>query len=352
MRLRPTDLVTHPAGGAGLAADEARGENGDLNPELSVVIVAYKCRDQTRECLASLYEATQGISFEIVVLDNASDDGTVEMIRAEFPRVRLIAMPENLGFAAGVNRAAAAAQGEYLLLLNPDTVVHAGAVEHVVAFARSHPEYAIYGGRTLNPDGSVNPGSCWGRPTVWSFFCFASMLSTAFKRSRVLDPESLGHWQRDTVREVDIVTGCLLLVRRALWKDLGGFDRRFFMYGEDADLALRTASAGLRLIVTPECVITHEVGASSKARADKMVLLFESKATLVRKHWSAPRRQAGLALLWLGVGLRALFARMARGASDDSGWHEVWRTRRRWLAGYPAVAADPVEQRIEEHAER
>src|SRR5262249_24325724 len=152
-------------------------------------------------------------------------------------------------------------------------------------FARKHPEHGIYGGRTLNPDGSTNPGSCWGRSTLWSLFCFASMLSTAFKRSRTFDPETLGQRERDSVREVDIVTGCFLLVPKGTWNALGGFDPRFFMYGEDADLALRAAEAGLRPIVTPDSVITHEVGASSKVRSDKLILLFQSKATLVRKHW-------------------------------------------------------------------
>jgi hypothetical protein len=310
-----------------------------VSPEVSIVVVTYQCKDEARACLASLYEATTDVSFEVIVLDNASDDGTAEMTRAEFPQVRVLALEENIGFGAGVNRAAEATSGEYLLLLNPDTVVHPGAVERLVAFARRHPEYGIYGGRTLNPDGTVNPGSCWRRPTVWSLACFALMLSSAFKRSRLFDPESLGGWQRDSVREVDIVTGCLLLIPRHRWNELGGFDTRFFMYGEDADLALRAADAGLRPIVTPDCVITHAVGASSKVRSDKLILLFQSKATLVRKHWTGAQRQVGLGLLWLGVGLRALVANVTPRAGRQSGWSQVWGARQRWLAGYPPVDA-------------
>jgi N-acetylglucosaminyl-diphospho-decaprenol L-rhamnosyltransferase len=311
-----------------------------VTPDVSILIVTYKCREAARECLESVYEhAGDDVELEVVVLDNASRDGTVEMLREEFPQVRLVALDENIGFAAGVNRAAEEARGEFLLLLNPDTLVHAGAVANLVAFARSHPEHGLYGGRTLWPSGEVCPGSCWGLPTLWSLFCFATMLSTAFNGNRLLDPESLGGWQRDSVREVGIVTGCLLLVPRALWEQLGGFDLRFFMYGEDADLAMRARQAGFRPAITPDSVVTHEVGVSSSTRPDKLMLLFRGKATLFRKHWPAGKRQAGLALLATGVGVRALLSRLTGSAEAGKAgaWRPIWRARREWLAGYPAV---------------
>ena len=302
-------------------------------PDVSVIVVTYHCREEAEECLASIYASTSGVSYEVIVLDNASHDGTVEMIETGFPGVRLLALAENVGFAAGVNRAAEEASGEFVLLLNPDTVVHPGAIEQLVSFARSRPGHGIYGGRTLDPDGTVNPGSCWGRPTLWSLFCFASMLSTAFKQSAVFDPESLGHWSRDSVREVDIVTGCLLLAERRAWDELAGFDTRFFMYGEDADLGLRAAGLGYRPIVTPDAVITHDIGVSSDSRSDKMVLLYQSKAELVRKHFGPVQRPLGLALLWIGVGIRALLAG-GQTRSGRSAWRDVWRARSTWLAGY------------------
>jgi N-acetylglucosaminyl-diphospho-decaprenol L-rhamnosyltransferase len=306
-----------------------------LSVDVSILIVTYQCRDEARDCLRSIRDHSGSVSSEVVVVDNASTDGTIEMIASEFPRARLVALSENIGFAKGVNRAAAVAQGEYLLLLNPDTVVHPGTLDNIVAFAREQPSYGLYGGRTLDPDGTVHPGSCWGKPTLWSAFCFATLLSTAFKRSRIFDPESLGRWERDTVREVDIVTGCLLLVRRSLWQELGGFDERFFMYGEDADLALRAARRGLRHVITPDAVITHEIGISSSTRSDKLVLLFRGKATLLRKHWPPVKRELGLALLWCGIGLRALVAATARPrGSGASKWGPVWRARSSWLKGY------------------
>jgi len=303
-----------------------------VSPDVSILIVTYRCRDAARACLESLRGRGDG-ACEIVVLDNASGDGTVEMVRSEFPDVRLIASEENLGFALGCNRAAEEARGEYLLLLNPDTVVHEGAVANLLAFARAHPEHGLYGGRTLDPDGSVNPGSCWGAPTLWSLFCFATLLTSAFKRTRLFDPESLGGWKRDTVREVDIVTGCLLLSPRTLWEELGGFDTRFFMYGEDADLSLRAAALGYRPAITPDAVVTHEIGVSSAAREDKLLLLFRGKATLLRKHWHGLRLQLGLGLISAGIGLRSLISR--------GPWTQVWRSRSDWRAGYPEAAAAP-----------
>jgi N-acetylglucosaminyl-diphospho-decaprenol L-rhamnosyltransferase len=315
-----------------------------VTPDASILIVTYQCRDAARECLASVYEHAGGdVELEVIVLDNASGDGTAEMIRSEFPQVRLLALDENLGFAAGVNRAADEARGEYLLLLNPDTVVHEGAVANLVTFARNRPEHGLYGGRTLRPNGELDPGSCWGQPTLWSLFCFATMLTTAFKGTRLFDPESLGGWQRDSVREVGIVTGCLLLVSRALWEELGGFDLRFFMYGEDADLSLRARQRGLRPTITPDSVVTHEVGVSSSTRPDKLMLLFRGKATLFRKHWPAGKRELALGLLLTGVGLRALVSRLTGSAEGGKAgaWRPIWRARRDWLAGYP-----PVPERV------
>ena len=307
-----------------------------MRPDVSILLVTFRCREAALACLRSIYATTSGVDFEVVVLDNASGDGTVELVASEFPQARLIASAENLGFARGVNRAAEESTGEFVLLLNPDTEVHPGAIERIVDFARAHPEHGLYGGRTLDPDGRVNPGSCWGAPTLWSLFCFATLLSTAFKHSRVFDPESLGGWQRDSAREVDIVTGCLLLAPRALWQVLGGFDTRFFMYGEDADLSIRATALGYRPAITPDAVVTHEIGVSSATREDKLLLLFSGKATLLRKHWRGPRLRAGLFLLEAGVGARALLAVLGRRSEGRAGaWPEVWRERRDWLPGYP-----------------
>lgn len=303
-------------------------------PDISVVVVTYQSRRQIEACLGSLYGSSGGLDIEVVVLDNASGDGTAELVAERFPLAELIASPTNLGFAAAVNEAASVARGRYLLLLNPDTVVHEGSIERLLEFAEANPEHGLYGGRTLAPNGEVDPSSCWGQPTVWSMFCFAALLTTLCKRSRLFDPESLGRWERDSVREVGIVTGCLLLVPTALWRELGGFDPTYFMYAEDADLALRARAKGLRPAITPDAVITHEVGGSSEAKPEKLVLVLQGKSTLIRKRWSPLRRTFGLAFLATGVAVRAAVARAVGRGGEPDAWRAAWRARRTWFPGY------------------
>ena len=253
------------------------------------------------------------------------------MVRSEFPDVRLLALDDNIGFAAGSNLGAQAAEGEYVLLLNPDTELVGDTLTALLAYAREHPDAGLIGGRTLNPAGELDPGSCWGAQSLWSIVCFASGASTLLKSSPLFNPESLGGWSRDTPREVDIVTGCLCLSPRAVWDELGGFDETFFMYGEDADLAARALKAGYHPAITPDAVIVHYVGASSLS-VEKREMTLRCRVALVRKHWSPKRAEVGVVLLQAGTGLRALGASVAR--SSGSTWPAVWRRRREWRGGY------------------
>jgi len=321
-------------------ADMSMNETPE-NPEVSVIIVSYNTRELTLDCLRSVYAQTRDVSFEVFVVDNASADGSAAAIAAEFPQVRLFALDRNLGFAAGNNLVARHAIGNWLLLLNPDTVVLDGAIDRLLAFAAEqsakNPAFGIFGGRTLYPDGRLNPASAWRRPTPWSVFCMGTGLTSVFRQSRVFNPEAMPHWRRDTVREVDIVTGCFLLLRRALWRELGGFDPAFFMYGEEADFCLRARRYGVRCRICPDAEIIHYGGASEKGRADKLVRLLRAKTQLVRKHW--PRRSA-----WFGVRMLKAWAwtrmagfsmiALARSRYRDTAvaWASVWRRRGEWTA--------------------
>jgi GT2 family glycosyltransferase len=312
-----------------------------VSSRVSVLIVSYNTREMTLACLRSLLNQTPGLPLEVRVVDNDSQDGSADAIAAEFPGVVLERSKVNLGFAAANNRAAAGAVGEYLLLLNPDTVVLDRAVERLVAFVESRPEAGIWGGRTVFADGRLNPTSCWARPTPWSLLCLGTGLSSVMRWSRVFNPEAYGGWQRDTVREVDIVTGCFLLIRRSLWERLGGFDRAFFMYGEEADLCLRARALGVRPVVTPEATIVHYGGASERVRADKLVRLLKAKALLVRRHCPFGTRWFGLWMLaqWCLVHSVAWRIAGAAGASNAASslefWTAGWRRRREWLPSCP-----------------
>jgi N-acetylglucosaminyl-diphospho-decaprenol L-rhamnosyltransferase len=302
-----------------------------MAPDISVVIVSYKVPELLRACLASVQHEAVGCTHEVIVVENGSGDGSAALVRDEFPGVRLIALDENVGFAAGSNLGARAAQGEYVLMLNPDTELVGDTLAALLRYARAHPQAGLVGGRTLSPTGELDPGSCWGAQSLWSLVCFASGLSTVFRGSWLFDPESLGGWQRDSERQVDIVTGCLCLAPRTVWEQLGGFDEAFFMYGEDADLSVRARRLGYRPAITPRAVIVHHVGASSLS-VDKREMNLRCRVALARKHLSPARASTAVALLQIGTGVRALAAGVAR--RPASTWPAVWRLRREWRGGY------------------
>jgi len=303
--------------------------------DVSILVISYNTCDLTLACLESVFKETRQVTFEVILLDNASADGSADAVAERCPQVRLMRSGQNLGFAKGNNVAAREAQGEYLLLLNSDTVVLDGAIDKVVSFARSRPDTGIVGGRTYFGDGSLNPTSCHGRPTPWSLLCMGLGLSSVFRGSRLFDPESIGGWRRDSVREVDAVTGCFFLFRRSLWQQLGGFDERFFMYGEETDLCLRAWKAGSRCAINPEATLIHYGGKSERTRADKMAKLFRAKTQLFQKHWRPGTRWFGGGMLRLWAFTRMAGTRMlavaqpSRTASYEA-WREVWRRRAEW----------------------
>lgn len=306
---------------------------GSRPMKLSVIVVSFNTLDKTLACIESVL-AHSPEETEIIVVDNGSVDGSARAIRERHPSVVVDEARENLGFARGVNRGVARSAGEYVLLLNPDTIVRERSLEKLLTFAKAHPEYGVYGGRTLRRDGSVDKSSCWGAPTLWSLVCFALGLSTAFKGSRIFDPESLGHWQRDTVREVPIVSGCLLLMRRDQWDALGGMDEVFFLYGEDAEFSIRAARQGLRPVIVPGAVILHDVGGSTPDSGHRTSMVMAGKTTMLRRSWRATHAHIGVGLLQVGTWLRSTLERMS---GRPGKWSTVWARRADWLPGYPAA---------------
>lgn len=309
--------------------------------DLSIIVVSYNTRDMTLECLRSVRAETKDASFEIIVVDNNSEDGSATAIEAEFPDVRLMALKENIGFARANILAAKEARGRRVLLLNPDTLVLDRAIDRLVAFADETPSCHIWGGRTLNEDRSFYPSSCWRRMTLWSLACSAFGLSHLMPRSSLFNPEAYGSWEDNSVRNVDIVSGCFFLIDRELWNRLGGFDPAFFMYGEEADLCFRARRMGARPMVNSSATIVHYGGASTSSTLKQRVLLLKGKTTLMNRHWGPITR-------WFGRGLFLLFplvrwrsyqlASRITGRDDlrsvASGWRAVWQRRDEWINGY------------------
>ena len=306
-----------------------------MTADAAVIIVSYNTGHLIRDCLRSVLDERGALDQRVIVIDNGSTDDSLAAI-SEYPDVEPIDAGENLGFARAVNRAAETADAEFVVLLNPDTVVLHHAIERLVEFARAHPGHGLYGGRAVQRDGSLEISSCWGLPTLWSMTCFALGLTTLLRGSALFDPESLGNWKRDTIREVGMVTGCLLLAPIATWRELGGLDERYFMYGEDADLAFRAHAAGYRPIINPDACIVHDVGGASASSRDRSRLLFRGKATLLRDHFHGWRRPVVLAELLVGVALRTAIASIGPGKRHRAaeGWQQVWRDRRLWIGGY------------------
>jgi N-acetylglucosaminyl-diphospho-decaprenol L-rhamnosyltransferase len=315
-------------------------ERAETDIGLSIIVVSYNTCDVTLDCLASVYAHPPAVPFELILLDNASADGSAEAIGAAYPQVRLIAYPENTGFAKGNNIAALEAKGQRILLLNPDTLVFEKSLMSLWDFAERSPSRRIWGGRTLFGDLSLNPSSCWAQMSLWSLFCSASGLTWLFPRSGLFNPEAFGDWPRDTEREVDMVTGCFLMIDRSLWEQLGGFDPAFFMYAEEADLCIRARALGARPAVTPEAEIVHLGGVSETSAIEKVIKTTRGRVTLMRKHWSAPALWLGLTLFRFWSLSRMIGAKVVAGPRDvpdqaAGKWLAIWQRRAEWLAGYP-----------------
>jgi len=313
-------------------------------PELSVIIVNWNTREMTLACLASLYAETTATSFEVILVDNGSHDGSAAAIAVAFPQVRLLAESENHGFAKANNIAADIANGEFLLLLNSDTVVLDKAVDRLVAFARETPDAGIWGGRTVFANGTLNPGSAWGKPTLWSTVSFALGLMHLAPNSALFNPEGMGGWKRDTRRQVDIVSGCFFLIKAELWQALSGFDPVFFMYGEEADLCARARARGVRPMITPEATIIHYGSASTSKFAHKIVYTFGAKIGLLNRQLTSPARELSRGFLQFGAWWRAALygvaVRIAPGrfAASAAAWRDAWRRRAEWREGPPGRA--------------
>jgi N-acetylglucosaminyl-diphospho-decaprenol L-rhamnosyltransferase len=287
--------------------------------DVSILMVSYNTRDLTLKALRALPTACPGLAFEIIVVDNASSDGSADAISDDFPSVHVVRSRDNLGFARAVNLAAGQATGRYLLLLNPDTYPDGPFVAELVEFADKHPECGVYGGRTVREDGRDYLAG-YRFPTIGLYLWFATGLSILH------NIEELPRLDRSRPTPVPALSGCLLMIDHDLWKSLNGFDPDFFMYCEDADLCWRATLAGAQPTLVPTARIVHLGGRASTSTARKVEMLMRGKISFLHKHWPPARARAGRLLLLAGVGMRALLRREP--------WLSAWRTRSSWRNGW------------------
>ena len=232
-------------------------------PSVSVSIVSFNTRDLLRECLRSLEERRDEADLEVIVVDNGSTDGSAEMVRDEFPRVRLIEAGENLGYGRANNRALQEARGEFFWVLNSDTTVEPGTIGRMAEWMRAHADCGAVGARLVLPDGSTQ-ASCAGDPGLWAMFMEQMYLDKLLPTNRITGAYAMTYWNYEERRAVPQVCGASLLVRREAWQQVGGFDPRFFMYFEDTDLCLRLREVGWAIWYLPEAPVRHHLGASSE----------------------------------------------------------------------------------------
>jgi GT2 family glycosyltransferase len=269
-------------------------------PDLTVTICSWNTQADLRACLASLEAERTVLDFEVIVVDNASHDGSPDMVEREFPWVRLLRQSENLGFTGGHNLALAERAGRHAALLNSDTVVHPGALRTLLA-AMEEPGVGIVGPKLLNPDGSLQ-FSCRRFPNPVA----AAFRNTALGRWFPNNPyvrdylmQEFDHTQR---RDVDWISGAALFIRKEALDTVGGLDPGLFMFCEDVDLCKRCWDAGWRVVYVPTAVVTHAIGRSTDQVADRMIVRFHrsmlryyAKHLLPRVWW--PLRP----LAWLGA---------------------------------------------------
>ena len=271
--------------------------------KLSIIILCWNDLGVILNCLQSIYANTHSTEFEVIVSDNGSIDGSIEVIRKRFPLVHVIENGTNLRFAKANNVGIRASQGEYVLILNPDTIIHDGTLDKLVLFADKHPEAGAFGCRVLNPDGTYQESA---RPFVsprgeWIAAFYLRPLSYI---SNWFLSGSYAGWKGETQRMIDWHSGCFLLARRALLKRLSGFDEQFFYYYEDMDLCRRIWQAGYSILYSPEVTITHLGGQSTKRspaafRLDSQITRYRYFYKYFGKRGALECRRAALAALFL-----------------------------------------------------
>lgn len=240
--------------------------------DLSICIVNWNTEILLKECLRSIYEQTAGISYEILLVDNASQDGSVRMVRQYFPNVCLIANQQNKGFATANNQAIRLSRGRYVIFLNPDTVVHGNALNTMVQFMDGHPEAGAIGCKLLNADGSVQHST--RQPLTLSIMFYENTIlgRLLFFRRKVKDYK-MKNFTFDRVEEVDAASGAALLVRKSVLNEVGIMDEGYFMFFEEMDLCRRIKMKGYKIYFIPNAVITHLGGASRHQNPKALVII-------------------------------------------------------------------------------
>jgi GT2 family glycosyltransferase len=272
----------------------------------SILIVNWNTSGSLYDCLLSISRWPPDSAYEVIVVDNASSDDSPQIVREQFPSVRLIENQENVGFAAASNQAIRRAQGRYLVLLNSDTEVRPGALDTLVQFMDAHPRAGAAGARLLNPDGSLQP-SCHPMLTPGREFWSLLFLDRLLRRATY----PMHRWDPSIPRQVEAIKGACLLLRREALEEVGLLDDSYFMYTEEVDLCYRLHRAGWELWWVPRAEVVHHEAQSTRQAAEKMYIqLYRSKVQFYRKFGGQRRAQRFKRLVRLAYGARLVAAKL------------------------------------------
>ncbi|HET8828313.1 MAG TPA: glycosyltransferase family 2 protein [Pelobium sp.] len=253
--------------------------------KLSVIIVSYNVKSLLTQAIDSLLVASNGLDTELFVVDNASKDGTVAFIRETFPQINLIANTENVGFSVANNQAISQAKGEYVLVINPDTITQPDTLTKAINFLDQHPDAGSLGVRMLDGNNKFLPESKRGLPTPWVSFCKLSGLYRLLPKSKIFNRYYMGWVNEFETQKIDVLTGAFMLLRKSALEKVGLFDEHFFMYGEDVDLSYRLTLAGYKNYYFPEVYITHFKGQSTKKLSVRYIKSFYGSMFIFAKKY-------------------------------------------------------------------
>ena len=281
--------------------------------KLSIVIVSYNVQHFLEHCLYSVIEASKNLNTEIIVVDNNSVDDSVQMLKEKFPHLHLIENKFNKGFSSANNQAIKIAKGEYILLLNPDTLVETDTFGKTIAFMDAHTDAGALGVKMLNGEGTFLSESKRGLPTPAVAFYKLSGLSKLFPTSKIFNTYHLGFLDENKTHSVDVLAGAFMLIRKSVLDKVGLLDETFFMYGEDIDLSYRITLAGYKNYYFAETKIIHYKGKSTNKNSIAHVVAFY-KAMLIfaKKHFSKNNKAVVLLLILPAVYLQIAIASVPR----------------------------------------
>ena len=255
--------------------------------DLSIIIVNYNVKEFLQNLLQSIEKASSNLSLETIIVDNASDDGSIEMLHKNFQQIKLIENKKNVGFGAANNQAIEIAKGKYILLLNPDTIVKEDTFTEMIKFFEANPEAGMAGCKVLNPDGTLQLACRRGFPGPWTSFTKVIGLSKIFPKSKLFARYNLTFLDGNQTYEVDAISGSFMMLRKEVYAKIGGFDPDFFMYGEDLDLCYRTQKAGFKVYYVHSTEIIHYKGESTKrSKIDETKIFYDAMHLFVKKHFS------------------------------------------------------------------